>query len=134
LRRRRGFGRRTEGGAQDGSRQKSQVTHRHSRYLLRLPRPMNTYRIVELCGDGISPELSRSVHAVAERLPCRVEFVSVDLSEPNRRRRGAALYHEAAALLREHAVGLKYPTATTAESPNAVRAPTPCCATCSTSR
>ncbi len=81
---------------------------------------MKTYRVVELHGDGISPELSRSVHTVAEGLPCRLEFVSVDISEPARTRRGAALYQEAAALLREHRVGLKYPTATTAESPNAV--------------
>ncbi len=30
------------------------------------PLAMKTYRVVELHGDGISPELSRSVHAVAE--------------------------------------------------------------------
>jgi isocitrate dehydrogenase (NAD+) len=81
---------------------------------------MKTHRVVEFHGDGISPELSRSVHTVAEALPCRVEFVSVDLSEQNRAKRGAALYQDATALLEEHRVGLKYPTATTAESPNAV--------------
>jgi isocitrate dehydrogenase (NAD+) len=82
--------------------------------------PMKTYPVVELHGDGISPELSHSVHSVAESLPCRLEFVPVDLSEPNRNRKGAAIYKEAAGLLEEHRVGLKYPTATTAESPNAV--------------
>lgn len=81
---------------------------------------MNTHRVVELHGDGISPELSASVHSVAEALPCRIEFVPVDLSEPNRTRRGHAIYQDAAGLLEEHRVGIKYPTATTAESPNAV--------------
>lgn len=81
---------------------------------------MKTHRVVELHGDGISPELSQSVHAVASALPCRIEFVPVDLSEPNRTRKGRAIYTEAAALLEEHRVGIKYPTATTAESPNAV--------------
>ncbi len=81
---------------------------------------MNTHRVVELHGDGISPELSRSVHSVAETLPCRIEFLGVDLSEQNRTRRGPAIYNDAAGLLQEHRVGLKYPTATTAESPNAV--------------
>ncbi len=81
---------------------------------------MKTYRVVELLGDGISAELSRSLHTVAASLPCRLEFVPLDLSEANRKRHGHALYVEAAALLREHRVGLKYPTATTAESPNAV--------------
>jgi len=90
------------------------------------PRPagpeedMKTYRVVELLGDGISPELSRAVHSVAGSLPCRFEFLPVDLSEPNRTRRGEALYDEAVALMKLHRVALKYPTATTAESPNQV--------------
>jgi len=81
---------------------------------------MNTYHVVELLGDGISPELSRSVHTLAEVLPCRLEFTAVDLSEPNRRARGSALYDEAVALMQRHGLALKYPTATTAESPNQV--------------
>jgi isocitrate dehydrogenase (NAD+) len=81
---------------------------------------MKTYQIVELLGDGISPELSRSVHTVAAALPCRLEFVPVDLCEANRARRGAALYDEAVLSMREHRVALKHPTATVAESPNAV--------------
>lgn len=81
---------------------------------------MNTITVVELLGDGISSELSRSVHAVAAALACRLEFVPVDLSEPTRRARGGALYDEAVALLARHRLALKYPTATTAESPNQV--------------
>ncbi len=81
---------------------------------------MNTFLVVELLGDGISAELSQSVHALAAALPCRLEFVPVDLSEPNRRARGAALYDEAVALMTRHRLALKYPTATTAESPNQV--------------
>jgi isocitrate dehydrogenase (NAD+) len=81
---------------------------------------MKTYRVVELLGDGISAELSRSVHTLAQNLPCRLEFLPVDLSDENRRRRGPALYDEVVALVREHRVSLKYPTATTAESPNKV--------------
>lgn len=81
---------------------------------------MNTYRVVELLGDGISAELSRSVHTIAASLPCRVEFLPVDLSEPNRAKRGKALYDEIVELMKRHRIALKYPTATTAESPNQV--------------
>lgn len=81
---------------------------------------MKTYRVVELLGDGISAELSRSVHTLAGALPCRLEFLPIDLSDENRKKRGQALYEEAATLIREHRVSLKYPTATTAESPNKV--------------
>jgi isocitrate dehydrogenase (NAD+) len=81
---------------------------------------MKTYRLVELLGDGISAELSASVHTLAQALPCRLELVQVDLSDENRKRRGFELYEEAATALKEHHVGLKYPTATTAESPNKV--------------
>lgn len=81
---------------------------------------MKTYRVVELLGDGISTELSESVRALAAALPCRIEFVPVDLSDESRRKRGAALYDEAVALMRQHTTALKYPTATTGESPNKV--------------
>jgi len=81
---------------------------------------MKTYRVVELLGDGISAELSHSVHTLARSLPCRLEFVPVDLSDENRRQRGFALYEEAAAKMKEHKVSLKYPTATTTDSPNKV--------------
>jgi isocitrate dehydrogenase (NAD+) len=81
---------------------------------------MNSYTVVELLGDGISSELSASVHAVAAQLPCSLSFVPVDLSDENRRRRGKALYAEAVALMKEHKVSIKYPTATTADSPNKI--------------
>ena len=35
-----------------------------------------TYPVTELLGDGIGPELSRSVHRLAEALPVRLEFVA----------------------------------------------------------
>lgn len=79
------------------------------------------YTVVELHGDGISPELSRSVHAVAARLPFGLEFVPVDLSDENRRKRGdEVVYDEAEALMRKYQVSIKYPTATTQSSPNRV--------------
>jgi isocitrate dehydrogenase (NAD+) len=81
---------------------------------------MKTHTVVELLGDGISPELSNSVHTVAHGLPCKIEFVPVDLSEPSRKKRGAGLYDEAVALMQKHGSALKYPTATSAESPNQV--------------
>jgi isocitrate dehydrogenase (NAD+) len=80
--------------------------------------------IVELLGDGISAELSTSVHAVAEALAPRLErpleFLPVDLSQPSRERHGEKLYDQAEGLMREHRASLKYPTATTAESPNKI--------------
>jgi isocitrate dehydrogenase (NAD+) len=81
---------------------------------------MTSQKIVELLGDGISTELSAAVHEVAAALPCRLEFLPLDLSEAQRARRGDALYDEAEALMREHRVSLKYPTATTGESPNKI--------------
>ena len=81
---------------------------------------MKTYRVVELLGDGISPELSQSVRTVARALPCKLEFFPVDLSEGNRKARGAAVYDEAVAAMRQHGVAIKYPTATKGESPNKV--------------
>ncbi len=88
--------------------------------LARESRTMKTYKIVELHGDGISSELSQSVHRVAEALPFRLEFVPVDLSLENRTKRGLVIYDEAEALMRLHKVSIKYPTATKNESPNAI--------------
>ena len=82
---------------------------------------MKNHRVVELLGDGISAELSRSVHTVAQALPCRIEFVPVDLSEENRAARGTEIYDDAVAAMREHGVAIKYPTATTkGDSPNKI--------------
>ena len=49
-----------------------------------------TYAVTELMGDGIGPELSRSVHRLAGALPIGLEFVEVDLRLENRRARGKA--------------------------------------------
>ena len=81
---------------------------------------MNTYQVVELLGDGISSELSTSIHRLSEALPCKLEFIPVDLSDEERIRRGDEVYDEAEKLMREHRVSLKYPTATTADSPNRI--------------
>lgn len=79
-----------------------------------------THTVVELLGDGISPELSESVHALAECLPGRIRFEQIDLSLENRHRRGSELYDEAVEQMRRCGVVLKYPTATEEESPNAI--------------
>ncbi len=81
-----------------------------------------TYRVVELLGDGISAELSRSVHTIAESLPCGIEFVPVDLSLENREREGDAVYDRAHAQMEATGVAIKYPTTTdpAGTSPNKV--------------
>ena len=81
---------------------------------------MKSYSIVEILGDGISPELSESVHALATALPFRVEFRPVDLSLENRTRQKLAIYEQAKLAMTELSVAIKYPTATEEESPNKV--------------
>jgi isocitrate dehydrogenase (NAD+) len=81
---------------------------------------MKTYTIVELLGDGISPELSGAVHRIAQVLPCKLDLRQVDLSGPVREARGMAVFDEAEGLMRQHRVALKYPTATTGLSPNKI--------------
>ena len=61
---------------------------------------MKTYKVVELLGDGISAELSKAVHALSATLPCKLEFVQVDLSEAARAKGGAAVYDAAEAAMR----------------------------------
>ena len=81
---------------------------------------MNTYRVVELLGDGISAELSASVHAIAQILPAQIVFDPVDLSLENRSRRGNELYDEAVQRMQKQGVAIKYPTTTLEVSPNKV--------------
>ncbi len=81
---------------------------------------MKHYSIVEILGDGISPELSESVHAVAAALPFRVDFRAVDLSLENRRKREQEAFEQAQLAMSELRVALKYPTATEEHSPNMV--------------
>ena len=81
---------------------------------------MTRYQVAELLGDGISAELSQSVHAVAEGLPFGIDFHPIDLSLANRDKRGDAVYDEAVEALERLKVAIKYPTATQRESPNKV--------------
>ncbi|MFT7484387.1 MAG: isocitrate dehydrogenase (NAD+) [Candidatus Paceibacteria bacterium] len=81
---------------------------------------MKTYKIVELLGDGISAELSASVHRIAQSLPFKLELLPFDLSDEERDKRGVEIYDDAVKLMTEHGVSIKYPTATTRESPNKV--------------
>lgn len=77
--------------------------------------------VVEILGDGISAELSASVHQVADALPVAIRFHAVDLSRESRESRGSdVLYAETESLVRRHHVALKYPTETFKESPNAI--------------
>ena len=81
---------------------------------------MSQHTIVELHGDGISPELSESVHTIADALSTDIVFQAIDLSQANREARGDALYDEAVETMNQHGVAIKYPTATTDESPNKI--------------
>lgn len=81
---------------------------------------MPKHKVVELLGDGISAELSASIHRTSEVLGLGVEFLPVDLSVESRRAQGAAVYDVAELAMRQHKVALKYPTATVAESPNKI--------------
>ncbi|HEX5053156.1 MAG TPA: isocitrate/isopropylmalate family dehydrogenase [Planctomycetota bacterium] len=79
-----------------------------------------TLHLAELLGDGISAELSSSVHVVADSLPIRVHFHPVDLGLQSRRKNAAACYDAALAAMRDHGIAIKYPTVTEAESPNKI--------------
>jgi isocitrate dehydrogenase (NAD+) len=79
-----------------------------------------TYQVTELLGDGIGDELSRAVHRLAEALPITLEFRPVDLRLENRRAKSKTIYDEAVEAVTATRVGLKYPTTTAEESPNAI--------------
>jgi isocitrate dehydrogenase (NAD+) len=79
-----------------------------------------TLHVAELLGDGISPELSASVHQVAAALPLRVQFHPIDFTLEARRQNAAACYDTALAAIHAHRVAMKYPTVTATESPNKV--------------
>lgn len=76
--------------------------------------------VAELLGDGISSELSQSVHQVADALPLNATFHPVDLSLEARCADAESCYDEAVAAMRRHGVSIKYPTVTETESPNKV--------------
>ena len=79
-----------------------------------------TLPLAEFLGDGIAPELSDAVHALAEALPLDVRFTPVDLSLAARRKDAAGCYDRAVAAIRAHGVAMKYPTVTEKESPNKI--------------
>ena len=81
---------------------------------------MNQHTIVELHGDGISAELSESVHTISESLGGALRFEPIDLSQENRETKGEQLYEHAVQEMSRHKVAFKYPTATTGESPNKI--------------
>jgi hypothetical protein len=76
--------------------------------------------VAEFHGDGISSELSASVHQVAKALPIQVHFHPVDLTLESRRKNATACYDAAMEAIRTHKLALKYPTVTEKESPNKV--------------
>lgn len=81
---------------------------------------MTSYPVVELLGDGISAELSASVHTLVDALPFDLEFHQVDLSHESRLEHGEAIFDQAVEACLRIGTALKYPTATTLESPNRV--------------
>lgn len=81
---------------------------------------MKNYSIVEMLGDGISAELSESIHTLAAALPFGIEFDPVDISLENRNAKGDAVYDEVMDKMETHKVAMKYPTTTVTVSPNKV--------------
>ncbi len=81
---------------------------------------MKTYHVLEMLGDGISAELSRSVHTLAASLPFAIDFEQVDLSLETRNARGPVVYDETMSAMERLGVAIKYPTATETESPNRI--------------
>ncbi|HLX64951.1 MAG TPA: isocitrate/isopropylmalate family dehydrogenase [Planctomycetota bacterium] len=80
---------------------------------------MAEHKITELMGDGISPELSNSVHTMIDALPVKLEIEQIDLTLENRRK-DKKIYDEALASMAKTEAALKYPTATETESPNKI--------------
>lgn len=81
---------------------------------------MSSIKITELLGDGIGPELAKSVHAIADALPVTIEFEPIDWSVETREKKGIASIDEAEVSMRATKLALKYPTETRTRSPNAL--------------
>jgi isocitrate dehydrogenase (NAD+) len=81
---------------------------------------MQSYKITELMGDGIAPELSASVRTIIAALPVKLEIQQVDLSLNARRKDAQAAYEQALESMFQTIATLKYPTATERESPNKI--------------
>jgi isocitrate dehydrogenase (NAD+) len=81
---------------------------------------MASYQITELLGDGISAELSKSVHTLIGVMGVDLQIEQIDLSLDARRKDAKAAYDKALASMKRTAATLKYPTVTENESPNKV--------------
>ena len=81
---------------------------------------MQSYKITELMGDGIAPELSASVRSIVAALPVKLEIEQIDLSLTARRKDAQAAYERSLESMYRTAATLKYPTATERESPNKI--------------
>ncbi len=80
----------------------------------------DTIRVTELLGDGIGPELGKSIHAVSDALPVEFDFHQINWSLENREKRGMDVILEAETSLRDTKLAIKYPTVTKTASPNAL--------------
>ena len=78
------------------------------------------YVITEFLGDGIGAELSQAVRILLGALPVEIDLEPIDLSLPNRRKMGHAIYDKAVESIQKNKFALKYPTITEKESPNAL--------------
>ncbi|MDH3316540.1 MAG: isocitrate/isopropylmalate family dehydrogenase [Gammaproteobacteria bacterium] len=81
---------------------------------------MAAITVTELEGDGIGPELQKSVDTVADALPIDIAFERVDWSLETRERDVDKAIDIAEASMRKNKLALKYPTVTKTRSPNAL--------------
>lgn len=81
---------------------------------------MDKITITELMGDGIASELQESVYAVADALPLKFNFETLDLSLSNREKHDRKLFEQVEELMQKNKIALKYPTITKDISPNAL--------------
>jgi isocitrate dehydrogenase (NAD+) len=79
---------------------------------------MKEYKVVELLGDGIGPDLTVAVHELFDSMPFKVNWKTVDFSVEGRSDQG--VYDRAVQAIEDSGYAIKYPTATVRESPNQV--------------
>ena len=53
---------------------------------------MASYQVTELLGDGISAELSKSLHTIIDAIPVKLEIEPIDMSLEARRKDAKAVY------------------------------------------
>lgn len=76
--------------------------------------------VTELQGDGIAPELEKTIAMVADALPLRIKFEKVDWSIGSREESGRLAIEEGLKSIEKNRLAIKYPTETRNESPNAI--------------